>query len=53
MGGHLGNVNITSRNHRVVKVDKDNGLLLIHGSLPGAKGGLLQIRKSKTAKVKG
>ena len=50
MGGHMGHVNMTSRNHRIVKIDAENRLLLIHGALPGAKNGLLAIRKSKTAK---
>lgn len=52
MGGHMGDVNMTSRNHRVVGVDKDNNLLLIKGPLPGPNGSTLLIRKSKTAKVK-
>ncbi len=52
MAGHMGSERCTSRNHKLVKVDKDNGLLLIRGALPGANGGLLLVRKSKTAKVK-
>jgi large subunit ribosomal protein L3 len=53
MCGHMGNVRVTSRNHKLVSIDKENNLLLIKGSLPGANGGYLTIRKSKTAKVKG
>jgi len=51
MAGHLGAVRCTSRNHRLVAVDKENNLLLIKGPLPGANGGLLFIRQSKTARV--
>ena len=51
MAGHLGDVRCTSRNHRLIGVDKDNNLLLIKGSLPGANGGFLFVRKSKTAKA--
>lgn len=51
MAGHMGAVRCTSRNHKLVGVDKENGLLLIKGPLPGANGGLLFIRESKTAKV--
>jgi len=49
MAGHMGAVRCTSRNHRLVGIDKENDLLLIKGSVPGANGGYLLIRKSKTA----
>jgi len=52
MAGRMGNEQVTSRNHPVVKVDPDNGLLLIKGALPGPNGTLLFIRKSITARVK-
>ncbi len=52
MAGHMGSVRVTSRNHRLIKVDNENHLLLIKGPLPGANGSYLVIRKSKTAKVK-
>ncbi len=51
MAGHMGAVRRTSRNHRLISVDKENNLLLIKGALPGANGGFLFIRKSKTAKA--
>src|SRR5918998_2646958 len=52
MAGHMGVDRVTTRNHPLVKIDADNGLLLIKGALPGPNGGLLYIRKSITAKVK-
>ena len=52
MPGQLGGVRCTSRNHRLMGVDTENDLLLIKGSLPGANGGYLFVRKSRTAKVK-
>ena len=52
MAGHMGAVRVTSRNHRLIAVDRENNLLLIKGPIPGANGGLVSIRKSKTAKVK-
>ena len=52
MGGHMGDAQITTRNHHLVKIDSDNNLLLIKGCLPGANGALVFIRKSITAKVK-
>ena len=51
MAGHMGDVRCTSRNHRLVTIDKESNLLLIKGSLPGANGGYLFIRDSKTAKA--
>ena len=52
MAGHMGMDQVTTRNHPVVRVDKENNLLLIKGALPGPNGGLLFIRKSVTARVR-
>lgn len=51
MAGHMGAVRSTSRNHKLISVDKDNDLLVIKGALPGANGGYLFIKESKTAKA--
>jgi large subunit ribosomal protein L3 len=51
MAGHMGAVQCTSRNHKLVGIDKENHLLLIKGALPGANGGLVIVRASKTARV--
>jgi len=48
MAGHLGDETVTTRNHPLVGVDKEKNLLLIKGALPGANGGVLFIRQSKT-----
>jgi large subunit ribosomal protein L3 len=50
MAGHMGHVRCTSRNHKLIGIDKENHLLLIQGSVPGANGGFVLIRASKTAK---
>lgn len=44
MPGHMGSVNVTTQNLQIVKVDAERNLLLIKGSVPGAKGGLVIIR---------
>jgi large subunit ribosomal protein L3 len=44
MAGHMGNVRCTNRNHKLIGIDKDNNLLLIRGSVPGANGGYVFIR---------
>jgi large subunit ribosomal protein L3 len=50
--GHMGNERVTARNLRVVKVDAEENLLLVCGSVPGPNGSYLYIRKSKKAKKK-
>ena len=52
MGGHMGDEQVTTRNHPLVKIDAEKNLLLIKGALPGANGALLFIRKSITARAK-
>ncbi len=46
MAGRMGNENVTVQNLRVVKFDVENNLLLVKGSVPGAKNGYLVIKKS-------
>ena len=48
--GHMGNARITVKNLRVVKVDTDENLLLVFGSVPGPVGTYILIRKSRKAK---
>jgi large subunit ribosomal protein L3 len=43
--GHMGQERVTMRNLEVIEVDADNHLLVVKGSVPGAKGGYLLIRK--------
>jgi large subunit ribosomal protein L3 len=44
MAGHLGNETITTQNIEVVKTDVERGLIMVRGSVPGAKGGWIQIK---------
>ena len=39
MAGHLGNVNVTVQSLEVVRVDAENGVLLLKGGIPGSVGG--------------
>jgi len=43
--GHTGDVRVTVRKLRVLKVDEERSLLVLKGSTPGAKGALLQVRR--------
>lgn len=49
MAGHLGNVQVTTQNLEVVRVDAERGLLLIKGAVPGSKGGTVVVRPSVKA----
>ena len=49
MPGHMGAVQRTIINVEVVGVDAEKNMLLIKGSVPGAKGQLLTIKKSTRA----
>jgi large subunit ribosomal protein L3 len=44
--GHMGSERVTVRHLKVVRVDADNNLLVVRGSVPGAGGGIVVIRKS-------
>jgi large subunit ribosomal protein L3 len=44
--GHMGVETVTIQNLRVVAVDLDKNVILVKGSVPGAKGSILKIRNS-------
>jgi large subunit ribosomal protein L3 len=46
MAGHMGDETVTIKNVRVVRTDPERNLLLVKGSLPGARGGLILVRKA-------
>jgi large subunit ribosomal protein L3 len=48
--GRMGGDRVTVRNLKVVQVDAENNLLVIHGAVPGAPGGYVVIRKAVAAK---
>src|SRR6201982_1909454 len=43
--GHMGNEGKTSKNLKVIKVDTDENLLLVRGSVPGPRGQYIFIKK--------
>ncbi len=49
MPGHMGLIRATVQNLVVVKTDPEKRLILVKGSVPGAKGSFVMIRKSKSA----
>ena len=46
MAGHMGDLGSTTKKVRVVRADPDRNLLLLAGSLPGARGALILVRKA-------
>ena len=44
--GHMGRVTITIQNLDVVRVDMDKNVILLKGSVPGAKGSILKIKSA-------
>jgi large subunit ribosomal protein L3 len=50
MAGHMGNVRTTNQNLEVVRVDAERNLILVKGSVPGAKGGDLIVKPSVKTK---
>jgi len=50
MAGHMGNERVTARHLEVFEADPARNLLLVKGAVPGAKNGLLLIKKSARRK---
>ena len=47
MGGHMGDVKRTVQNLVLLEIDEPNNILLIQGSVPGARNGFVVIRNAK------
>ncbi len=45
MAGHMGDVRVTAKKLQVIQADPERNLLVVKGSVPGANGGLLTIKK--------
>jgi large subunit ribosomal protein L3 len=50
MGGHMGADRVTVRNVKVLRVDAENNLLMLEGSVPGGPNSVVVIRKAIAAK---
>ncbi len=48
--GRMGGERVTTRNLKVVQIDVENNLLVVRGSVPGAPGNYVVIRKAVAAK---
>ena len=52
MPGHMGDERVTVQNLQVVQVREEDGVILISGAIPGAKGTYVVIRPSKKKSAK-
>ncbi|CAN5376958.1 50S ribosomal protein L3 [soil metagenome] len=48
--GHDGMLRVTAKNLKIVKTDSAKNLILVRGSIPGANGGYVMIRKGSARK---
>ena len=48
--GHMGSAQITVKNLKVIRIDKERNLLMVRGAVPGAVGVAVTLHKSKGAK---
>jgi large subunit ribosomal protein L3 len=44
MPGQMGNKRVTQRGLEVVQVDAERNLLLVRGSVPGSRNGIVEVR---------
>jgi large subunit ribosomal protein L3 len=47
MPGRMGNERLTVENMRLFRVDKEKGLLLVNGAVPGRRGGMVVVLTAK------
>ena len=52
MAGHMGNARITVRNLEVVVADPERNLLLVKGTIPGARSSLVIVRKTGLRRIR-
>lgn len=52
MAGQMGNARTTVQGLKVLRVDPERNLLLVHGGVPGARGALVVVRESVKTKGK-
>ena len=46
MPGHMGAKKVTTQNLEVVRVDLENGIILVKGAVPGAKKALVTLKET-------
>src|SRR5438093_764310 len=49
--GHMGNERVTVQHLQVVESDGERNLLVVRGAVPGARNGLILIKKTRTGRL--
>jgi large subunit ribosomal protein L3 len=52
MGGHYGDETVSVQNLRIARIDNDKNLIMLEGGVPGAKNGLVLVRKAVKVRLK-
>lgn len=52
MPGHMGHERVTAENLKIVKIDKERQVIVVEGSVPGPREGVVYIKKSSKINVK-
>lgn len=47
MPGHMGDERVTVQNLRVIQIREEDGVILVSGAVPGAKGSNVIVRPAK------
>jgi large subunit ribosomal protein L3 len=53
MAGHYGTDRVTTQNIEIIAVRPGENLLLVRGAVPGARGGVVEVRPAVKAKTHG
>lgn len=51
MAGHMGNACVTVQNLEIVATDSNNGLIVVHGGVPGARGAWVLVSDAVKANI--
>lgn len=51
MAGHYGDVNVKIQNLKVVKIDREQGLLFVKGAIPGRKNNIVYVQRAVKKKA--
>src|SRR3712207_1357544 len=51
MAGHMGDERVTTQNLQIVRTDAEQGIILVRGAVPGAKGGWILVRDAAKRKA--
>jgi len=52
MPGHMGHEQVTIQNLEIINEDKEKNILIIKGSIPGAKGAFVVVKKARKTSLK-